>query len=48
MNLDHYNLQAVAGAQDINTTIRAEEEKIANDGKYEWMPVAKVGLNFKF
>ena len=48
VNLDHYNLQAVAGAQDINTTIRAEEEKIANDGKYEWMPVAKVGLNFKF
>ena len=30
------------------TAIDKESDKIANDGKYEWMPVAKVGLNFKF
>ena len=30
------------------TAVSNEQDKIANDNKYEWLPVAKVGLNFKF
>jgi hypothetical protein len=28
--------------------LRAEEQKIRNDDKYEWLPVGKVGLSFRF
>lgn len=30
------------------TAVSNEQDKIANDNKYEWLPVAKVGLSFKF
>ena len=32
----------------IGEALRAEEQKIRNDDKYEWMPVGKVGLSFRF
>ena len=28
--------------------LRAEEQKIRNDDKYEWLPVGKVGVSFHF
>lgn len=46
VDLNHYNLTAVSGAQDIETNVRNEEDKIRNDSKYEWMPVGKVGVSF--
>ena len=32
----------------LNEALRAEANKIANDDKYEWMPSAKLGINFRF
>ena len=32
----------------LGTAIKDEENNIANKSKYEWMPVAKVGVSFKF
>lgn len=32
----------------IGEALRAEEQEIRNDDKYEWMPVGKVGLSFRF
>ncbi|MDI3454813.1 ornithine uptake porin CarO type 4 [Acinetobacter sp. V89_4] len=31
---------------DFDKDLRAEENKIANDDKYQWLPVGKVGVNF--
>lgn len=36
------------GSQTLEQAVSAEEAKIANKGRYEWMPVAKVGVSFKF
>lgn len=36
------------GKDSLATSVSKEEDNIANDGKYEWMPVAKVGLSYKF
>ncbi|WP_109440979.1 ornithine uptake porin CarO [Acinetobacter haemolyticus] len=36
------------GSQTLEQAVSAEEDKIANKGRYEWMPVAKVGVSFKF
>ena len=48
VNLSEYgNLSnAVAGSPSISQSVRAEEQKIANDDKYEWMPVAKLGVSY--
>lgn len=32
----------------LGTAIKDEEHNIANKSKYEWMPVAKLGLSFRF
>lgn len=32
----------------LSQALRAEADKIANDDKYEWLPVAKLGLSFRF
>ena len=32
----------------LGTAIKDEENNIANKSKYEWMPVAKLGLSFRF
>lgn len=37
---------ALTGGQDFQDALRAEEQKIANDDKYEWMPVAKLGVSY--
>lgn len=48
VKLDAYNLKAVTGAKPIDQTVADEQDKIANKGSYEWMPVGKVGVSFKF
>ena len=48
------NLQVVSGTalntsgQSLNTELAKEARKIANDEKYKWSPVAKVGLSLRF
>lgn len=37
---------SVAGSQSIDESVANEARKIANDDKYEWLPVGKVGVNF--
>ena len=32
----------------LRADVRAEEDKIRNDDKYQWAPVAKVGLSLRF
>jgi hypothetical protein len=46
VNLQQYNLQAVTDSPDIDQAIRDEENKIRNDNKYEWLPVAKLGVSY--
>ena len=48
VKLDDYNLKGVTGAKPINQAVADEQDKIANKSRYEWMPVAKVGVSFKF
>ena len=31
---------------DFDKDLRAEENEIRNDDKYQWLPVGKVGVNF--
>ncbi|MQW91802.1 hypothetical protein GFH30_08815 [Acinetobacter wanghuae] len=33
---------------DFDTALRNEEDKIRNDNEYEWLPVAKLGVSFRF
>jgi len=48
VKLDDYNLKGVNGAKPINQAVADEQDKIANKSRYEWLPVAKVGVSFKF
>ncbi|HBU86390.1 MAG TPA: hypothetical protein DEF26_01805 [Acinetobacter sp.] len=34
------------GDQSLEEAVNAEARKIANDDKYQWLPVGKVGVNF--
>ncbi|WP_314913337.1 ornithine uptake porin CarO [Acinetobacter harbinensis] len=46
---EYGNLQnAVVGSPSITSSVQAEEDKIRNDDKYEWMPVAKLGVSYHF
>ena len=48
------NLEVVSGGavntsgQSLRDELRQEARKIANDDKYKWAPVAKVGLSLRF
>ena len=48
VNLQEYgDLQnSVEGSPSISESVDNEARKIANDDKYEWMPVAKVGVSY--
>ena len=48
VKLASYNLEGVTGAKPIDQAVADEQDKIANKSKYEWMPVAKVGVSFSF
>ena len=40
---------AVSGTDvSLDDAVRAEANKIANDDEYAWLPVAKLGLSFRF
>ena len=46
VKLASYNLEGVNGAKPIDQAVADEQNKIANDNKYEWMPVAKLGVSY--
>ena len=33
---------------DFNQQVQLEEDDIRNDNEYEWLPVAKLGVSFRF
>lgn len=37
-----------ASGESFEDAVRADENKIRNDDKYKWAPVAKVGVSFRF
>ncbi|MCE6002825.1 ornithine uptake porin CarO [Acinetobacter junii] len=37
-----------SNGESLKDAVSNEEDNIANKSKYEWMPVAKVGMSFKF
>ena len=46
VKLASYNLEGVNGAKPIDQAVADEQNKIANDNKYEWLPVAKLGVSY--
>lgn len=46
VNLESVGLQEVGGVDNGQTAANREAEKIRNDDKYEWMPVAKLGVSY--
>ena len=49
VRLDQYNLQSVTGnSLTAEQAIERQEREIRNDKDYEWLPVAKLGLSFRF
>ena len=48
VNLTATGLQEVGGSTSGQTAADNEARKIANDDKYEWMPVAKLGVSYHF
>ena len=46
VNLDKDGTFVNAAGGNADADLRAEEQKIANDDKYAWMPVGKVGVSF--
>lgn len=47
-NLTATGLTAVGGGTDGQTAADAEENKLNNSGRYEWLPVAKLGVTYRF
>ena len=48
VNLTEYGNLTNGNGVLIGDAVAAEEQKIANDNKYEWMPVAKLGVSYHF
>ncbi|OUY08163.1 ornithine uptake porin CarO [Acinetobacter populi] len=49
VELAQYNLAPVSGnTTSAQAAVDREAHKIANDDKYKWAPVAKVGVSFRF
>ncbi|MFV5481174.1 MULTISPECIES: ornithine uptake porin CarO [Acinetobacter] len=46
VNLESVGLQEVGGVDNGQAAANREAEKIRNDDKYEWMPVAKLGVSY--
>ncbi|MCH4248239.1 MAG: ornithine uptake porin CarO [Acinetobacter populi] len=44
----YVNGQAIDYTTEYQDAVREEAKKIANDDKYKWLPVAKVGVSFRF
>ncbi|WP_180015212.1 ornithine uptake porin CarO type 6 [Acinetobacter sp. YH16031] len=48
VDLTATGLAPVEGSPSVGTAIENEERKIREDNKYEWFPVAKLGVSFRF
>ncbi|ENX13352.1 hypothetical protein F895_02656 [Acinetobacter sp. CIP 64.2] len=48
VDLKATGLQKVGGIEDGQVAADRDAHKLENKGRYEWMPVAKVGVSFKF
>ena len=48
VNLTATGLAPVTGSPSVAEAIQNEERKIREDNKYEWFPVAKLGVSFRF
>ncbi|WP_017400849.1 ornithine uptake porin CarO type 6 [Acinetobacter radioresistens] len=48
VNLNASGLAPVTGSPSVGTAIENEERKIREDNEYEWLPVAKLGVSFRF
>lgn len=48
VDLQANGLQAVGGTESGQAAADREANKIANQNKYEWLPVAKLGVSFRF
>lgn len=46
VSLQRVSGDAIATSANLDDEIKAEENKIANKSRYEWMPVGKVGVSF--
>ena len=46
VNLESVGLREVGGTDNGQAAANREAEKIRNDDKYEWMPVAKLGVSY--
>lgn len=46
VNLDADGTFINANGGSVEADLKAEQQKIANDDKYAWLPVGKVGVNF--
>ncbi|MCP0916834.1 ornithine uptake porin CarO type 6 [Acinetobacter indicus] len=48
VNLTASGLAPVEGSPSVESVIEEEERAIRNDNEYEWLPVAKLGVSFRF
>ncbi|ENV13162.1 ornithine uptake porin CarO [Acinetobacter schindleri] len=48
VNLTATNLAPVEGARPVEDAIADEEREIRNDNEFKWLPVAKLGVSFRF
>lgn len=48
VNLDKDGTFVNAAGRNADADLRAEEQKIANDDKYKWLPVGKVGVSYNW
>ena len=46
VNLVSSGTAVTTGSQTLNQAVNEEARKIADDDKYKWLPVGKVGVNF--
>jgi hypothetical protein len=48
VDLNASGLAPVTGSPSVDSVIENEEREIRNDNEYEWLPVAKLGVSFRF
>lgn len=48
VNLTASGLAPATGSPSVGSAIENEEREIRNDNEYEWLPVAKLGVSFRF
>lgn len=48
VNLNATGNASTEGSQSLDEAVKGEAYKIANDDKYEWLPVGKVGVSYRW